>query len=502
MTFPFRRKVEPQYQGRNSAAAAAAASSGVQVSSAMYNAFLLHGGAGDYRVVLSAPGEGQAEIAPDVDNNEGGIGDENVGDEEQQQQQPLLLPVMQKQQQQQRQAAGDGEKSKQEKPGSSMPKLGFLKLTRRNIHILNVTAATVHAILFIVLYFQAANKGKQSWRLKWDKSQVVPKNVGDKTPFMRLFVSSSSNSSSASTPSSNCSLASPNVIDYAKSPLGTMQIWSYPKDAGVSIDLAWCVIVFFALSFSFQIGVSVYSWIGKTGYYNIFHNDREGKDTDEELQSYRQFIASTESNDTKNVSMWCSDMLAFNWARFVEYTFSGSLVLCTIALISGIVDYELLMCIFLLSASCMLMGLGAEYCMRASFALKMLSSPKSGLPEYARKLAETMMRQQRTAFVVLHATAWLCLALPWYIIFMHYRGWWEQCNTVDTKGESINPQPPDFVKAIIFMQGILFLVFGLVQLAQFFYPHKRRVTEVTYIGLSLTAKVLLGSILAANILLT
>lgn len=84
---------------------------------------------------------------------------------------------------------------------------------------------------------------------------------------------------------------------------------------------------------------------------------------------------------------------------------------------------------------------------------------------------------------------------------MHYRGWWEQCTTPDAKGETVTPQPPDFVKAIVFAQAILFTLFGFVQLVQFFYPHKRRVVEVAYIGLSLTAKVLLGSILAANVLL-
>lgn len=267
------------------------------------------------------------------------------------------------------------------------------------------------------------------------------------------------------------------------------------------MDLAWCVVTFFALSFVFQLGISVYSWVAKSGYYAIFHNDENGKDTDADTVQFKAFLAS-EPDEVKKLA-WADDILRFNWARFVEYTFSGSLVLCTISLIAGIADYEMLMCIFMLSASCMLMGLGAEYCMRISFSLKMLANIlDTKVPNLARLIAVVIVPQLRVAFWILHVMAWLCILLPWYIIFVHYRGWWEQCTIPNAKGEAVKTEPPDFVKAIVFIQGILFLLFGVVQLVQFFFPHKRRVVEVTYIMLSLTAKVLLGAILSANVLMT
>lgn len=272
------------------------------------------------------------------------------------------------------------------------------------------------------------------------------------------------------------------------------------QDSGVEVDLAWCVLLFFALSFVFQMGVSVYSWATHSGYYTIFR-DVNKQDTAVDTMQLKQFIETGPDDDAKR--LWGSDILAFNWARFVEYTFSGSLVLFTISLLAGISDFEMLLCIYVLSAACMLMGLCAEYCMRAYFALKLVASTAGGLPTggHAEHTIGIVMLQLRGAFFILHALAWVCILVPWYIIYMHYLGWWEQCTTPNAKGETVKPQPPDFVKAIIFIQGMLFLLFGVVQLVQFFYPHKRRVAEVTYIGLSLTAKVLLGSMLAANVLL-
>lgn len=267
------------------------------------------------------------------------------------------------------------------------------------------------------------------------------------------------------------------------------------------VDLAWCLVLFFALSFIFQLGVSVYSWVAKSGYYAIFHNDRTtNKDTNEDLMQYRAFMQSNRSDD--EMRDWADDMLRFNWARFVEYSVSGSVVLCTISLVAGISDYDLLLCIFLLSASCMLMGLGAEYCMRISFALKMIANIIEKTNQtLATLIIKVIVPQLRAAFWILHAMAWVCIILPWYIISLHYRGWWNQCTTPNAKGEATKTEPPDFVKAIVVMQGILFMLFGVVQLVQFFFPHKRRVVEVTYILLSLTAKVLLGAILMANVLM-
>lgn len=278
----------------------------------------------------------------------------------------------------------------------------WLKLTRRHIHILNISAALVHAMLFVVIYSLAVGKGKQAWRLKQDRVQVVPKSVGDKTPFVSIT-------------NDKCNLAKPNIMEWEGSDIGAMQLWSYPQDSGINIDLAWCVIMFFALSFVFQMGVSVYSFITKNrGYNSIFHNDlKTDMDTDWDTMQSKAFLATDPG--VAEISGWCSDILAFNWARFVEYTFSGSLVLFTIALIAGIADFELLLCIYVLGAACMLMGLGAEYCMRIYFSLQMMARSQSGgLPDYAKKLiTDIICPQLRGAFWILHGMAWVCILVPW-----------------------------------------------------------------------------------------
>ena len=78
-------------------------------------------------------------------------------------------------------------------------------------------------------------------------------------------------------------------------------------------------------------------------------------------------------------------------------------------------------------------------------------------------------------------------------MFLHYNSWFKQCGN--------NTQPPEFVKYIVWLQALLFLSFGVVQIAQKVYPHRRRAAELAYILLSLVAKGSLGLILAVNVLM-
>lgn len=92
-----------------------------------------------------------------------------------------------------------------------------LTLTRRHIHMLNIAAAVVHGILFVIIYFETSKKEKrQTWRLKQDRIQVVPKPVGDANPFVKIT-------------NDKCSLAKPNIMDWANSPMGALQLWVYPQ---------------------------------------------------------------------------------------------------------------------------------------------------------------------------------------------------------------------------------------------------------------------------------
>lgn len=53
--------------------------------------------------------------------------------------------------------------------------------------------------------------------------------------------------------------------------------WSW-QDSGYSIELAWCVLGFFLLSFAFQILVSLVSTC-HSGYSNIFQSQEPDDET-------------------------------------------------------------------------------------------------------------------------------------------------------------------------------------------------------------------------------
>jgi hypothetical protein len=57
-------------------------------------------------------------------------------------------------------------------------------------------------------------------------------------------------------------------------------------------------------------------------------------------------------------------------------------------------------------------------------------------------------------------------------------------------------------QAIIVLELILYMLFGLVQLFQGFFPSGNRKIEAAYIILSLVAKFLLGVMLFANVMFT
>lgn len=239
----------------------------------------------------------------------------------------------------------------------------------------------------------------------------------------------------------------------------------------MDINLLYLVASFFAMSFVFQLLVMLPC---TGGYKKIFESAEDDDD---------KFENDLEQNN------WQKRMLYFNWLRFVEYSISGSVVLVTIALISGIVDIELLTSIFFLSATCMLLGLIAEWCMRMHAVLE-----KGGCDMNAA-VKNIFLRHLQKAFWVSHILAWVCIAIPWYIIFQHYDGWFHQCKGNPGDG------PPEFVRYIVWIQMFLFTSFGVIQLVQKQYPHKRRGAEIAYIVLSLTAKAFLGIMLAANVLL-
>lgn len=97
-----------------------------------------------------------------------------------------------------------------------LPCVPWTRLTRRNIHILNIAAAGLHAMLFIIIYWQSSSKDKKAWRLKQDRIQVVPKVVGDVNPFVKIT-------------NDKCNLAQPNVMTWQGSTMGALHLFTYPQ---------------------------------------------------------------------------------------------------------------------------------------------------------------------------------------------------------------------------------------------------------------------------------
>ncbi len=63
----------------------------------------------------------------------------------------------------------------------------------------------------------------------------------------------------------------------------------------------------------------------------------------------------------------------------------------------------------------------------------------------------------------------------------------------------ISNQP---LQAIIILELVLYMLFGVVQLIQGFFPNGNRKIEASYILLSLFAKFFLGVMLFANVMFT
>lgn len=211
--------------------------------------------------------------------------------------------------------------------------------------------------------------------------QVVGKPRGNATwsaetkPFLKLLSpytggqwSSYSNSTSVQvanwpTISQTCEAARPNVLDFGGTQNFTLEMWTYPKHADMPVDLGWCVAAFFLLSFGFQLMLEILGTVGVSSlrYTNMF----DPAQSSDRMEWDEKNLAMANRDNGQDLSSCLARELHFNWLRFIEYSGSGSLVLFTIALLAGIVDIELLICMFALSFTCMILGIVAEFALRA-----------------------------------------------------------------------------------------------------------------------------------------
>tara|TARA_Y100000389_G_C17416746_1_gene494209 strand:- start:542 stop:1408 length:867 start_codon:yes stop_codon:yes gene_type:complete len=206
---------------------------------------------------------------------------------------------------------------------------------------------------------------------------------------------------------------------------------SCEDDICYGIDLGWLIISFHILSFVFQSFAACTNKVGPICGYQ-----------------YKNMILNNK-----------------NPLRFIEYSFSASIMLISIALLNGVTDINLITSIGILTSACQLCGLAVEYV--ENIRIKWL----------------------------LHFTGWLQFCWAYGIIGHAF------FKSIDASSDTTGGGPPSFVYVIVILLFLLYSSFGFVQLVELscvINPYKK---EQTYVILSLTAKLLLGWMIFSNVLL-
>lgn len=197
------------------------------------------------------------------------------------------------------------------------------------------------------------------------------------------------------------------------------------------IDLGWLIISFHLLSFCFQLGATATDYIGPVLGYQ-----------------YSEMIANNK-----------------NPLRFIEYSFSASIMLIAIALLNGVTDINLITSIAVLTSACQLCGLAVEYV--SEIRIKWL----------------------------LHLTGWLQFCWAYGIIGHAF------FKSIEAAADSGGRGPPDFVYGIVIALFLLYASFGFVQFVELCTTLDPYTKETSYVVLSLTAKLLLGWMIFSNVLI-
>ena len=197
------------------------------------------------------------------------------------------------------------------------------------------------------------------------------------------------------------------------------------------IDLGWLIISFHLLSFLFQGFAVLTNFIGPICKYK-----------------YSSMISESK-----------------NPLRFIEYSFSASIMLIAIALLNGVTDINLIISIAVLTSSCQLCGLAVEY------------------------VEDILIK------ILLHFTGWLQFCWAYGIIGHAFFKSIEASNSSGASG------PPNFVYIIVIVLFLLYASFGFIQLYELCRNLDPYTKEKSYVLLSLTSKLVLGWMIFSNVLL-
>jgi hypothetical protein len=128
--------------------------------------------------------------------------------------------------------------------------------------------------------------------------------------------------------------------------------------------------------------------------------------------------------------------------RFIEYSFSASIMIMAIAVESGIRDFYTIAMMFVLTWVTMILGLLADF----------ISAITVGMQTAEHEPVNVVMGQR--VWLIPHAAAWVtCLAAYGPILDVF----------IQSSSKS-DVEAPGFVHVIVFLQFVLFSIFGLVQM--------------------------------------
>ena len=173
------------------------------------------------------------------------------------------------------------------------------------------------------------------------------------------------------------------------------------------LDLGWLIISFHLLSFFFQ------ALAGFTDYWPLTLPGVCDEDEGDYTYEYHVMIEEKGRNPL----------------RFIEYSISASIMLICIAFLNGVTDINLIAAIAVLTAMCQLCGLVVEYLNDDQLVLQW----------------------------VLHFTGWIQFLCAYGIIS---HAFFKSIDAVP------NVEPPEFVYVIVFMLFALYACFGTVQLVE------------------------------------
>ena len=328
-----------------------------------------------------------------------------------------------------------------------------------NLDYANMIAAFLHLVNAIMtISISAANRDNSDWMFAGSFATVDQTPIWHKGSFVTANFTGVTylGDGKYKVPAWNNSVTVPEISSGVKYVGNGDYYISLETEILGSWDVKWAVPSFFFLSFGFQLAASI---LPRMAWFM----DGDG------------------------------DFVKWNFVfRYIEYSFSATVMIVSIAVECGVYQWILLFCIAVLIQVTMLLGLVAELVFNLGSA--------SGGDESTR--------------------AWN----RWMWVFPHFLSWWT-CVTAycailyvfDRSTRLSSLGAPQFVYAIVSVEAFLFLCFGFVQTYEL-VGRSRALSKVpasdgekdgegyqifsvfTYICLSLMAKVLLGWLVFGPIL--